>query len=433
MSNSLVWNRFSRIIFQRYLHFKTITNLSITNGITRKSGYESETAEIKDSLDRFTVENFQFDIDDNSPEEKVIPHLTHSVPLRSKKSKSMYKRSIDFVDFRRVSVTGGNGGNGKICFLHLWSNPNAGPSGGDGGNGGHVIFEASKNVKSLNYVQSKITGSHGEHGQHKDMCGASADHLVIEVPVGTLVKDATTGKLIADMNQLGMKFLAARGGAGGKGNHYFLNNKNRHPRVAEIGATGETKTYFLELKMIAHAGLVGFPNAGKSTLLSAVSRAKPKIASYPFTTLKPTVGMIQYDDGEQLAIADLPGLIEDAHLNKGLGIDFLRHIDRCVCVFYVIDMSANDPFEQLQVLMNELEQYKANLSNRPVAIIANKMDLEETNQKLKTFQMKLCQNDLSHFNVIPVSAKFGHNLTELLVYFRELYDLYRYEKFTDIY
>lgn len=392
-----------------------------------RSGYESETAEIQDSLRQFSLsENYAFKDDE---EDKPQAKLSNSMPLRSKKDKSEHVRFSEFVDYRRVKVKGGSGGDGKICFLSLMSNPMAGPSGGDGGNGGHIIFEACKDVKSLNNVKSHYTGLLGERGEHKDMNGANAEHLFVKVPVGTLVKDAFSGRLVADMNDHGVKYLAARGGAGGKGNHYFLSNQNRHPRVAEMGAKGEEKELILELKMIAHAGLVGFPNAGKSTLLSAVSRAKPKVASYPFTTLKPSVGIIHYDDGEQLAIADMPGLIEEAHLNRGLGIGFLRHIERCVCLFYVVDISASEPYQQFKVLVNELTQYKDNLATRPTAVIVNKMDVEGAEEKLADFTRQLQQDSLSHLRVIAISAKYGQNLSELLIHFRELYDIYRFEKF----
>ncbi|KPM09662.1 mitochondrial ribosome-associated GTPase-like protein [Sarcoptes scabiei] len=176
------------------------------------------------------------------------------------------------------------------------------------------------------------------------------------------------------------------------------------------------------MKIIAHAGLIGFPNSGKSTLLSALSRAKPKVASYPFTTIKPNIGIIHYDDDEQLAIADLPGLIKGAHRNKGLGISFLRHIYRCVCLFYVIDISQQEPYEQFSVLVDELNQYNPNLSQRPIAIILNKIDSEKSDLKLERFRLKLQQNNLQHLKVIAVSGKFGINLKELLLYFRELYD-----------
>lgn len=346
-----------------------------------------------------------------------------SLPLQSVKPKSAYQEhSFEFIDCCKVRVSGGRGGDGMICFLHLFANPDAGPSGGDGGNGGHIIFEACNNVHSLNQVKSSYTATPGEKGMHKDMTGKNAEHTVIKLPIGTLIRDADTNKLIAEMDTQGVKFLAARGGAGGKGNHFFLSNKNRHPRVAEIGALGDSKSYFLEMKIMAHAGLIGLPNVGKSTLLKAISRAKPKVANYPFTTLKPTVGVIPFSDGTKLRVADLPGLIEGAHQNKGVGIDFLRHVTRCFCLFYVIDMSENDPYGQLRILMTELETYKKELSNRPLAIVANKMDVKGAEEKLIELCDRLKKNNLSHLTVVPVSAKFNQNLINFLLYFKHLFD-----------
>lgn len=353
--------------------------------------------------------------------------LSKSMPLRSIKDKSIHERNLHFIDYKRVSVKGGKGGDGMICFLHLYGNENAGPSGGDGGNGGHIIFEASKHINSLSRIKSSYTGNPGENGMHKDMTGKNAEHMFINVPVGTLVKNAISGETVADLYCEGIKFLAAKGGAGGKGNHYFLSNKNRHPNVAEIGADGEKNVWILEIKMIAHAGLVGFPNAGKSTLLSALSRAKPKIANYPFTTLKPSIGIVQYDDKEQLSIADLPGIIEGANKNKGLGLDFLKHVERCVCLFYVIDISSPDPFQQLIILLDELKAFNSELINRPSIIIVNKMDIEGSEDKLKLFQTCLNENNLAKWKVIPVSGKYGNNLIQLLVHFRELFDLHHLE------
>lgn len=388
------------------------------------SGYESETAEIQDSLNNLSI-NYEFDFDKPEKFDANVEHdCPKSLPMMSIKSKSSFERNNEFIDFLNVHVKGGNGGNGMICFLQLWSNPNAGPSGGDGGNGGHVIFEACNDIKSLNRVKTSYNGQNGENGMHKDMTGKNAEHIIVKVPVGTLIKDRLSKKLIANMNMDGIRFLAARGGCGGKGNHYFLSNKNRHPRVAEIGATGEKRSLILELKIIAQAGLVGFPNVGKSTLLSAISRAKPKVANYPFTTLKPFVGIVQYDDMEQLSVADLPGIIEDAHKNRGLGFDFLKHVERCVCLFYVIDISQANPYYQFQTLVKELEHYKKDLSKRPVAVVVNKMDVEDSKERLQQFVEKLKEDNLSHLRVIPVSAKYGSNLTELLVYFRQLYDRY---------
>lgn len=338
-----------------------------------------------------------------------------AVPLRSRKKKSEINRVSNFVDWCKVKITAGKGGDGCISFLHLWCNPIAGPDGGDGGNGGHVIFKAKSTVKSLEYVNSIYKGLPGENGRSRDMHGANADHIIIDVPIGTTVIDEN-GNIIADLDYNNAKFIAARGGAGGKGNHFFLSNENRHPRVAEFGAEGESRIYSLELKLLAHAGLVGFPNAGKSTLLQAISRARPKVAAYPFTTLNPHIGVVHYDDYEQLAVADLPGLIPGAHQNKGLGFSFLRHIQRCICLLYVIDLAQNNPREQLDALKYELEQYETGLSLKPHAIVANKIDLLETEKNLLILQ------ELTDLPIFPVSAKYGKGLSKLLYHLRYMYD-----------
>ncbi|CAL1293584.1 unnamed protein product [Larinioides sclopetarius] len=246
------------------------------------------------------------------------------------------------------------------------------------------------------------------------MHGANGSHFVVKVPIGTLVKENDV--TLSDLNEQDAKFIAARGGSGGHGNHFFLSNENRHPDIAEMGAAGEQRVYDLELKIMAHIGLVGFPNAGKSTLLRAISRARPKVASYPFTTLNPHIGIVHYDDYVQLAVADLPGLIPGAHENKGLGISFLRHIERCSGILYVIDSSIDSPLEQLEALKYELEQFKEGLSSRPYAVVANKCDLEGCEDRIQILKENVSMP------VFPISAKFGNNVLQLLEYIRKLYD-----------
>lgn len=341
--------------------------------------------------------------------------LIPAKPLRKLKGAKPEHRTQRFLDFIQVTTIGGKGGDGEIAFLHVYKNPFGGPSGGDGGNGGHVIFQACKTVKSLEEVPTVIKGQNGEKGRSKHMHGAHGDDNVIKVPVGTLVTE--NDETVCDLNEHEAKFIAARGGAGGHGNHFFLSNSNRHPDIAEYGADGEKRKYSLELKIMAHIGLVGFPNAGKSTLLRAISRARPKIAAYPFTTLNPHVGIVPYDDHVQLAVADLPGLIPGAHENRGLGISFLRHIERCSGILYVIDLSSPSPLDQLECLKYELEKYKMGLSKRPHAIVANKCDLgEDTEEKLEILKQNV------EISVFPISAKFGTNVLSLLKYIRKLYD-----------
>jgi GTP-binding protein len=235
------------------------------------------------------------------------------------------------------------------------------------------------------------------------------------------------GELVADLDVEGSKFIAVRGGSGGKGNHFFLSNENRHPRLCEKGAIGDSNTYLLEMKTVAHAGLVGFPNVGKSTLLRAISRARPKVASYPFTTLNPHVGIVHYDDYTQLAVADLPGLVTGAHKNRGLGINFLKHIERCVCIMYVVDLSGDEPWTQLENLRFELEHYKEGLSKKPHAIVGNKIDAKNAEENLVKLREYIAANTPQSeipLPVIPISAKNGTNVTEFLDHLRALYDLF---------
>ncbi|CAH4033064.1 unnamed protein product [Pieris brassicae] len=332
--------------------------------------------------------------------------------LRSLKPKSTRATVQFYVDSCRVRAVAGKGGDGCISFLSSWCKEYAGPNGGDGGHGGHVIFQATHTKKSLNHCSSVITAKDGEKGYDKDCSGKNAQHVIISVPLGTLIRDSN-GSVVCDLEQEGAMFIAARGGAGGRGNKFFLTDTEQAPNVAEYGAIGETVQYFLEVRSMAHVGLIGFPNAGKSTLLRAVTRARPTVAPYPFTTLRPHIGMIPYDDYEQVAIADLPGLIPGSHKNKGLGIQFLQHIERCKGLIFLLDGS-NNPLEQYQALNYELSQYNVSLNERQRCVVINKIDLPEVKKSLPKIREK--------FNVIGISAKTGLNLQELLGIIRKMYD-----------
>ncbi|KAG8229971.1 hypothetical protein J437_LFUL008545 [Ladona fulva] len=349
--------------------------------------------------------------------------------LRSTKPKSARVKVQNFVDVKFVKAFGGNGGDGAISFLRLWCNPNAGPDGGDGGNGGHV---ACLKVKDLSAVPTVIKGEDGKRGQPKNCYGRSAEHLIVKVPVGTVIhrlhnditaKDIESkplwylgGSVVGDLSEDGEIFVGARGGAGGHGNAFFLKDSLKAPQIAELGAKGEEGNFALEIRCISHFGLIGFPNAGKSTLLRAITRARPKVAPYPFTTLKPHLGIVKYSDHEQLSVADLPGLLPGAHKDRGLGLSFLRHAERCIALLLVVDASYACPWEQAEQLLFELKQFDPHLPSRSCLLIANKMDLPNAKENL--------EEALKHLKipVIPVSAKMGSNLSSVVNEIRRIYD-----------
>lgn len=339
-----------------------------------------------------------------------------------------------FVTNARVRFQGGKGGDGCISMLSEWCNEFAGPDGGKGGNGGHIVLRANRSVKSLNGVHSSYRGEPGVRGMSKNLYGKNAQHTFVEVPVGTIVTpakpkevpdcehDPEKSDIIAELDQDGSMFIAARGGAGGRGNMAFLSNTNRHPRIAEAGAKGEDNIYDLRMRLYAHVGLIGLPNAGKSTLLKTMTNAQVKIGDYAFTTLYPQVGVLEYSDYTQIAISDLPGLIEESHKNRGLGATFLRDVERCVCLLYVIDLTDN-PITQLKTLFNELELHKKGLSCRPHIIMANKFDDPRASKNLASF-MKHVKQVRPDTKVLVASSKSGYNLEELRLELRSMYDDY---------
>ncbi|XP_029995845.1 mitochondrial ribosome-associated GTPase 2 [Sphaeramia orbicularis] len=333
-----------------------------------------------------------------------------------KREVSEKKQTRFFVDHRKVMLMAGSGGKGACSFHSEPRKEWGGPDGGNGGDGGSIIIKANRFVKSLAEVVPVYKGEDGQPGRSKNCYGRNGNPKYINVPLGTVVKEQ--GKTIVDLSEHGQEYLAVFGGAGGKGNRFFLSNENRSPMNATPGVKGEERVLQLELRTMAHAGLVGFPNAGKSSLLRAISNAKPAVAAYPFTTLHPHVGIVNYRDHEQVAVADIPGIIRGAHLNRGLGISFLRHIERCRFLLFVLDLSAPEPWTQFQHLRYELDQYEPGLSTRPHAIIANKMDLPEAQEKLHTLK------SLVTHRVIPISALTGQNTEELILHLRELYDGY---------
>ncbi|XP_005362811.1 mitochondrial ribosome-associated GTPase 2 isoform X4 [Microtus ochrogaster] len=331
-----------------------------------------------------------------------------------KKPLSEKKLKRHFVDRRRVLVRGGNGGSGISCFHSEPRKEFGGPDGGDGGNGGHIILRVDRQVKSLSSVLSRYQGFSGEDGGSKNCSGRGGAILYIQVPVGTLVKEG--GEVVADLSHPGDEYVAALGGAGGKGNRFFLANDNRAPVTCTPGQPGQERVLYLELKTVAHAGMVGFPNAGKSSLLRAISNAKPAVASYPFTTLNPHVGIVHYEGHQQVAVADIPGIIRGAHQNKGLGLSFLRHIERCRFFLFVVDLSLPEPWTQVDDLKYELEKYEEGLSERSHVIIANKIDIPQARAHLPQLQARLGQE------VIALSALTGENLEQLLLHLKALHD-----------
>jgi len=320
-----------------------------------------------------------------------------------------------FIDKIRVIAKAGDGGDGCSSFRREKFIPKGGPSGGDGGNGGSVILRASTSEQSLVslYYKRHYRAARGENGRGRDQYGKNGSDIEISVPVGTIVRDIDDDyKVLCDLDEPGSSVVVALGGHGGKGNIHFKTSTNRIPREWEPGTPGETRNIDLELKSIADIGLVGYPNAGKSTLISKLTPAKPKVAAYPFTTLRPVVGTIEFEDYYRMSIADIPGLIDGASENVGLGHNFLRHIERTSVLVYVLDMAAVDgrnPYDDFISLQNELELYMEGLTSRPSIIAANKMDLPESQENLKELKEKLYNTQ-----IIPISAEESDNLEEIL-------------------
>ncbi|PJZ00447.1 MULTISPECIES: GTPase ObgE [Bacillus] len=320
-----------------------------------------------------------------------------------------------FVDQVKVYVKGGDGGNGMVAFRREKYVPKGGPAGGDGGNGGDVVFEVDEGLRTLMDFRYKkhFKAIRGEHGMSKNQHGRNADDMVIKVPPGTVVTDDDTKQVIADLTEHGQQAVIARGGRGGRGNSRFATPANPAPQLSENGEPGKERYVVLELKVLADVGLVGFPSVGKSTLLSVVSSAKPKIADYHFTTLVPNLGMVETDDGRSFVMADLPGLIEGAHQGVGLGHQFLRHIERTRVIVHVIDMSGlegRDPYEDYVTINQELSEYNLRLTERPQIIVANKMDMPQAAENLEAFKDKLTDD----YPVFPISAVTREGLRELL-------------------
>jgi len=342
-----------------------------------------------------------------------------------------------FVDHIKIYVKAGDGGNGATSFRREKYVPRGGPDGGDGGNGADVILQVDPHTDNLKefFYQSRHKGADGAHGARHKKTGRSGKAKILKVPAGTVIYrevdlepgsgareegDENEGlrERVADLTQEGERFVLASGGVGGKGNVHFKSATNQAPQESMPGTSGEEGVFFLELRRIADAGMVGFPNAGKSTLVSKLSAAKPKIAAYPFTTLRPMVGVLEFDGFCRATVADIPGLLEGAHKNVGLGHDFLRHIMRCRLLLFVVDMAGTEgrePIEDLAILRKEISLYDEDLAKHPWMIVANKMDLPEASEKLESFRSRFPKQE-----IVAISALEEEGIDALKLRLREL-------------
>lgn len=321
----------------------------------------------------------------------------------------------NFIDRVKIYVKAGHGGPGCISFRREAYVPRGGPDGGDGGKGGDVIIRADKQLGTLIDLkyQQHYYAEKGNQGRGKQQSGADGEETIIRVPVGTIVNDAETRTLIVDMDEDGKEYVIAWGGRGGKGNAFFKSATNQAPRHAQPGEDGEEQWLFLELKLLADVGLVGFPNAGKSTLISRISAAKPKIADYPFTTLSPVLGVVKPEGRSSFVVADIPGLIENAHKGAGLGFEFLRHVERTSILLHMVDVSGmvpGDPVDNFKKINNELELYNEELMKKYMAVAATKVDAAEADQ-LEKLRLHCHEHG---FRFFPISAVTGEGLEYLL-------------------
>lgn len=327
-----------------------------------------------------------------------------------------------FIDKARIFVKSGNGGNGAVSFRREKYVPAGGPDGGDGGNGASVIFEVDLGLRTLMdfKYQRKYVAEHGEDGSKKRKAGRNGEDLILKVPPGTIIRDEATGLVIADLKEEGDRAVVARGGRGGKGNQHFANAVRQAPAFARSGSDGVEKWVVLELKMIADVGLLGFPNVGKSTFLSVVTKAKPKIANYHFTTLTPNLGVVQTKFGESFVLADIPGLIEGAAEGVGLGHDFLRHVERTKVLIHIVDISGlegRDALEDFDKINDELKLYNEKLSTRPQVVVANKMDILEDESVFDEFKNEL---EGRGYKVFKMSAATRQGVDDVIAYVSEL-------------
>ena len=317
---------------------------------------------------------------------------------------------MQFLDRAKILVKAGDGGNGVTAFRREKFVPRGGPSGGDGGRGGSVSMEATSQLNTLLQFRfnPEFRAGRGSHGEGDKRHGRDGEDRNILVPIGTVVTDGETGELFHDFSESGERIVVARGGRGGRGNAHFATSTNRAPRYHEDGGPGEARSFQLELKLIADVGLVGFPNVGKSTLISRLSAARPKIADYPFTTLEPHLGVVAYGDESSFVVADIPGLIEGAHVGTGLGLEFLRHVERTKLLTHVIDVSSTgrDPVDDFLKISRELELYKVDLIAKPQIVAASKMDALDDVERVNRLREFCSERGLEMFEISAVSG-FG--------------------------
>lgn len=323
------------------------------------------------------------------------------------------------IDYAKISLKAGDGGNGAVAWRREKYEPTGGPAGGDGGNGGSIIIKATRNLSTLEEIRYKkeFKAENGEQGGKNKKFGKKGEDLYIPVPVGTLIREAETNTIIKDMTKDGEEFLIAKGGRGGRGNVHFKNSIRQAPRFAESGKKGQEIDLIFELKVLADVGLVGLPNVGKSTLLSVISKAKPKIANYHFTTIDPNLGVVKVDRERSFIVADIAGLIEGANLGSGLGHDFLKHIERCRVLIHVVDVSGlegRDPIEDFKLINKELELYNENLSKKPMIVALNKSELDYNDNASKFIEVFG-----KDYKIFKISAVTTNGIKELIDYTTE--------------
>lgn len=325
---------------------------------------------------------------------------------------------MKFIDYVEIHVKAGDGGRGCISFRREKYVPKGGPDGGDGGRGGHIIFKATKELNTLLDLryQREYKAERGDHGKGSNKHGRDGEDRTVLVPVGTTIKDIEADVIIADLDYDGAELIAAKGGRGGLGNSHFATPTRQAPKFAQPGESGEEKQLAIELKLLADVGLVGLPNAGKSTLISVISAAKPKIADYPFTTLVPNLGVVKPEGFRSFVVADIPGLIEGAHMGAGLGFQFLRHVERTSILLHLVDVSdilTTDPVDDFEKINRELVLYNPELLNKPMAVAGTKLDIAHDKTRLNRFEEYCRDKSLDFF---PISSVTGEGIQKLVRY-----------------